>query len=100
MSIDRSVPGSSCQILAVSKRNVLAVRALVTLSETKVDDVNGILSLIVTSNQKVIGLDISMDYAFFMHYFDSLDHLYRNVEHRFQIEFSATLLEQVLKTFT
>ena len=49
--------------------------ALKALRVAEVDDVDGILSGLITSNQEVVGLDATVDDALFMRYFDALDHL-------------------------
>ena len=70
------VSGRTGQILSIQEWNVLTIRALVTLRETEVDNVDGILGVFIASNQKVVRLDISMNDPLFVHNLDSLDHLH------------------------
>ena len=97
MGINTSVPCSSCKIFTISEGNVLANGTLVTFSETKIDDINGIFSSFCTSNQKVVWLDVSMDNSLLMDDLDSLDHLDRDVENGADVELSSAFLEQVLE---
>jgi hypothetical protein len=46
-----------------------------------------------TTHQEVVGFNVSVDDAFFMHNFDSLDHLDCHVEHRLQVKLPSALLE-------
>jgi hypothetical protein len=52
---------------------MLSVRVLVALSQTKVDDVDTVLSGFSTSDEEVIGLDISVYDSLFMNDFNSLN---------------------------
>ena len=100
MGIDGGVSCSSSQVLAVSERNVLTIRALVALGQSKIDNEDSVLGLLGATNQKVVGFDISMDDSFFMDSLDSLDHLDCNVETSLQIKLSPAFLELVLKTLS
>ena len=64
----------------------------------EVDHVDAIFSGLITSNQKVVGLDATVDDALFMHYFDALDHLLSNMADGLQIKFAITLLKQIFQT--
>ena len=59
---------------------MLSIRTFIALSKTKIDDVNSILCLVISTNQEIIRLDVSMDNTFFMYYLDSLDHLDSDVQ--------------------
>jgi hypothetical protein len=48
--VDTCVPSSACQVLTFSERNVLAVRVLVALGETKVDDIDVVLVCVVAAD--------------------------------------------------
>lgn len=100
MGVDRGVPGSSSEVLAVSEWDVLAVGRLVALSETEIDDVDGVLGLVVASHQEVVRLDVSMDDTFLVNDLDSLDHLHSDMQDSLKIELSAALLEQVFERLT
>jgi hypothetical protein len=75
---------------------VLTVRALVTLCQTEVNNVDGILSVFVASNQKVVRFDVSVNDSLLMNNLDSLDHLHGDVQHTLEVELLSALLEQVL----
>ena len=97
MGVDRSVSGRTSQVLAVSEGNVLAIRRLVALGQTEVDDVDGVLRLVVAANQEVVRLDVTMDDALFVNDLDSLDHLHGDVQDCLEVELSSALLEQVFE---
>ena len=52
---------------------MLSIRILVALGETEIDDEDVVLVLIVSSNQKVIRLNISMDNPLFVDLLNSLN---------------------------
>jgi hypothetical protein len=52
---------------------VLSIRILVALGETEIDDEDVVLVLVVSSNQKVISLNISMDNPLFVDLLNSLN---------------------------
>ena len=52
---------------------MLALRVLVALGQAEVDDVNDVLGALVRANQEVVGLDVTVDDALFMHFLDALD---------------------------
>lgn len=52
---------------------MLSIRILVALGETEIDDEDVILVLVISSNQKVIRLDISMDNPLFVDLLNSLN---------------------------
>lgn len=81
MCINTSISGSTCKIFSISERNMFPIRTFVAFSKTKINNVNSIFSLVISSNQKVIRLDVSMNNSFFMHNFDSLDHLNSDMEY-------------------
>ena len=100
MGVDTCVSGGTSQVLAISERNVLTIRGLVALGETKVDDVNCALGLVSAANQKVIWLDVSVDDSLLVDHLDPLDHLHGDVENSADVELSSALLEEVLEGFT
>ena len=73
MSRDWSISGRTCQVFALTERNVLSFRVLVALSQAKVDDVDIILCALVAANQEIIGLDISVDDALFMDFLNAMN---------------------------
>jgi len=74
---------------------VLSFRITVTLGEAKVDYVDVVFGALCAANQKVVGLNVSMDYSFFMNFLDSLDQLNSYHQTRLQIERSLASLEKV-----
>ena len=97
VGVDRSVSGGTGEVLAVLERDVLSVGRFVAFGETKIDNINSISGLLISSNQEVVRFDITMNNPFFMHSLDSLDHLSGDMENCLEIELSSALLEQVLK---
>ena len=73
MSVDTCVSSSASQVLAFAERNMLAIRVLVAFCQTEIDDEDVIFVSIVASNQKVVGLDISMYNSLFMDLLNSLN---------------------------
>jgi hypothetical protein len=71
--VNTCVSGSACQVFTLTEWNVLSIRILVALGETEIDDEDVILVLVISSNQKVIWLDISMDNPLFVHLLNSLN---------------------------
>lgn len=100
MSINRSVPGSSSEVLTISEGDVLTVGGLEAFSKTKINDVNSVLGLIVASNKEVVRFDVTMNDALFVNNLDSLDHLYSNMKYGLEIKLAAALLEQVFERLT
>jgi hypothetical protein len=74
---------------------VLSVWTFVTFSQTEIDNVNCIFCLVISSNQKIIRLNVSVNDSLFVHNFDSLNHLNSDVENCLQIKFSSALLEKI-----
>lgn len=52
---------------------MLPIRRSVALGKTKIDDVDIVLGGVIASYKEVIWLDVSMDNALLMHYFNSLN---------------------------
>ena len=100
MGVDGGVSCGTSEVLAVSERNVLTIRALVALGQSKIDNVDGVFGLLSASNQKVVGFDIPMNDSLFVHNFDSLDHLNGNVQNSIEVKLSSALLEQVFEGLT
>ena len=73
MGADGRVSCRASQVLAFAERNVLTLGVLVALSETKINDVDVVFSALITSNQKVIRLDITMNDPLFVHFLNSVD---------------------------
>ena len=72
MSVDTCISSSASQVLAFAERNMLAIRVLVAFCQTEIDDEDVIFVSVVASNQKVVGLDISVKEVTRVHKLDSL----------------------------
>ena len=57
------------------------------------ENIDCVFGLIITANQEIVGLDVSVNDSLFMDYFDSLDQLDSNVEYSCQVKFSPAFLE-------
>ena len=73
MRVDTCVSGSTCKVFALSERNMFTIRVLVALSETEIDDENVVFVSVVSSDQKVIRFDISMNDSFFVDLLNTLN---------------------------
>ena len=73
VSIDTSISGSTSEIFALAEGDVLTVGILVALGKTEIDDEDVIFVLVISSNQKVVRLNISMNDSFFMDLLNSLN---------------------------
>ena len=73
MGADGRVSCRTSQVLAFAERNVLTLGVLVALSETEINDVDVVCSALITSNQKVVRLDITMNDPLFVHFLNSVD---------------------------
>lgn len=93
MSVDRSIPCSTCQVLSFSVRNVFSISLDVSLCQAEVQD-KYLVTGFVQTNTKVIRLDISVNEVSVVNVFDSLDHLVDEHEHSFQGELSESLVEK------
>ena len=100
MGVDRSVSGGTSEVLSILEWDVLSVRGFVALGETKIDDIDSIGGLFISSDQEIVRFDITMNNPFFMHRLDSLDHLSGDVKNSLKVKLSSVFLEQVLKRLT
>lgn len=73
MSVDACITSRSGEVFALTERNVLPVRVLVALGETEVDDEDIVLVGVVSADQEVVWLDVSMNNPFLMNLLDALD---------------------------
>lgn len=94
---DGSVTRRARQILAVLVRDVLSIGVLVALGQSEINDVDVIACSIRPSNQEVVRLDITMDDALFVHFFNASDQLHRNHEDGLEIEVALARLEEIFK---
>ena len=82
MSIKTCISCSSCQVLSISERDVLTIRALVALCQSKINDVDCVFGSVCPSDQKIVWFNVSMDNSLLMDTLDSLDHLNGNMKSR------------------
>ena len=73
MRVDTCVSSGTSQVFALSERNVLSIRVLVAFGKTEIDDENVVFVSVVTSNQKVIWLDISVNDSLFVDLLNALN---------------------------
>ena len=76
--VDGGVPSSACQVLALSEGDVFTLWVLVALGQTKVNDVDVVLSVRVAANKEVVRFYVTMDDSLFMHFLDAKDLVTRN----------------------
>ena len=75
MSCNGRISGSSSQIFAVLVRNMITLTIHVTLSETKINNVDSVASRFSSSDKEVIRLDITMDDPLSMNFLEVLHKL-------------------------
>ena len=95
VSSDGGISGCSCQVLSIFVRDVLALTVFVALGQTEIDDVHIVACALSASDQKVVGLDVTMDNSFLMHFFKATDHLLGNEKHCLEVELALARLKQV-----
>ena len=61
VSIQRGVSGCSSQVFAFLEGNVTAIGLSEELGQSKVNDKNGVLVLVVAADQKVVRFNIPVD---------------------------------------
>ena len=82
VSVKTGISCSSCQVLSISERNVLTIRALVALGQSKINNVDCVFGSVCPSDQKIVRFDVPMDNSLLMDTLDSLDHLNGDVKSR------------------
>jgi hypothetical protein len=70
VSVDTRITSRACQVLSLSEGDVLTLGVLEALGQPKIDYIDAVLIMLLTSNQEVVRLDVSMDYSLLV---DSLD---------------------------
>ena len=93
VGVHGGVTGGTREVLAVTEWDVLTVGRLEALGQTEVDDVDGVLGLVIAANQEVIRLNVAMDDALLVDDLDALNHLHSDVQDGLQVEFAPTFLE-------
>ena len=92
MGVDRSITGSSSEVLALSVGNVFSISLDVTLGESKVDQEDLVTGL-VESGTEVIGLDVTVEEVPVVHVLDTGDHLVYEHEHSLETELTEGIFE-------
>ena len=96
VSVDRSVPGSTSQVLAFSVRNVLAVSLDVSLGKSEVKNENFVAGL-VQADAEVIRLDVPVNKVPVVDVLNPLNHLVDEDEHSLEGELPESLVEEGFK---
>jgi hypothetical protein len=97
MSADGGVTGSSGQIFTVLVGDVFALRVLIALSETEINNVDGVFGLFSSTDEEVIRFDVTVDNSFFVDFLNALEHLDCDEEHGFEVELALAGLEKVFE---
>lgn len=97
MRVDRGIACSACQVFTFSEGDMLTIRVLVTLRETKVNNEDCVFGIFIIANEEVVWFYISMDYSLLMDLLYALYQLYSDVKASFEVKFTSTFLEKVLE---
>lgn len=73
MRVDTCVSSGASQVFALSKWDVLAIGVLVALGETEIDDEDVIFVCVISADQEVVGLDISVNDALLVYLLNTLN---------------------------
>jgi hypothetical protein len=96
MSIDRSVPCGTSQVLVLPVGDMqVSLGVSVFLGETEINDIDLIASF-PNAHEEIVRLDISVDKVSRVNVFDSRDELVGEEKDSLEGEFSVTEVEQVL----
>jgi hypothetical protein len=95
MSVDRSVPGGTSQVLILSVWDMkVCLGVSVLLGKTEINHID-LVSTPADSHEEIVGLDISVNKVSRVDVFDSGDELVGEEKDSFESEFSVTEVEQV-----
>lgn len=94
---DRSVSSSTGQIFALFVGDVLALRITVAFGQPEVNNVDLVLGEFGATNEEVVGLDVPVDNALFVHFLDALHELDGDEEAGFQVEGALARREEVFQ---
>jgi hypothetical protein len=96
MSIDRSVPSGTSQVLVLPVGDMqVSLGVSVLLGQTEINDIDLIASF-PNAHEEIVGFDISVDKVSRVNVFDSRDELVGEEKDSLEGEFSVTEVEQVL----
>jgi hypothetical protein len=76
MSVDACISSSTSQVLSFSKWNVLSFRVFVTLCKTKVNDVYTVFVVLLTPNEEIVRLYVSVNDPFLVNFLYPLNLLF------------------------
>ena len=76
---------------------MLSFRVLVTLSKSKIYDIDIVLCVLTASNQEIIWLDVAMDDSLLVDLLDALDELHCDHEDGLQVEVALARRKQVFE---
>ena len=94
---NRGVSGGTSQVLAILVGDVLTLGVLVALGETEIDDVDVVSGGVGAADEEVVRLDISVDDALLVHFFDTADELGGDHEDCLEVEVALARLEEILE---
>ena len=69
------ISGSSSEVLAVLVGDVVALGVLVALGETEIDNVNVVAGGVLSTDQEIVRLDVSVDDPLLVNFFNASDQL-------------------------
>lgn len=95
--VDRCVARRAGQVLAVLVGDVLALRIFKALGKPEINDVDLVFSLVRSSDEEVVWLDIAVDNSLLVHLLDAHQHLSRDQEDRLEVKLPLTRLKQILE---
>lgn len=78
---NRRISGGTSQVLAILVGDVLTIRVLVALGKTEIDDIDVITCVVGAADQEVVGLNVSVDDALLVNFFNTADQLRGNHQH-------------------
>ena len=71
--VDTGITSGTCQILSFPEGDVLSIRVLIALSQTEINNKDVILVILISTNQEVIWLNISVDNSLFVNFLNTLN---------------------------
>jgi len=75
MSSNTAISGCSAKLFAIGVRYVISLAIDIILWYAEINNINLIACFVGVTDTEIIGLDISMDYAYCMHLLNNTEHL-------------------------
>jgi hypothetical protein len=96
MRVDRSVPGSACEVLVVAVGNVLSLLTKETLGQSKVDheDLGNVLP---ASDEEIVRLKVAVQHSSRVDEADELEHFQSDEQRGFEGEAAFAEVEEVFE---